>query len=100
MIADQHADSTMPQIGDDALNVVHGYWIDSREGLVQHHELRASDERACDLQTPSFAAGQRKCLALAKVLDAQLVQQCFETLSPFRARERQGLEDRQDVVLH
>ena len=85
VIADQHADAAVAQIGDDGLDVVHGDRIDSRERLVQHHELRLGDERARDLESPPLTARELIRLAVPQVLDAQLIQQRFQALVPLVA---------------
>ena len=42
VIADQHADAAMSQVGDDGLNVMNRDRVDAGEWLVQHHELRTA----------------------------------------------------------
>src|SRR6185503_3808612 len=90
----------MPQIGDDLLNVVHGNGIDARKRLIEHHEFRLRDERPGNLEPSALSAREGESLTLAKVLDAQLVEQRFEALPAFSRGNREGLENRQDVVLH
>src|SRR6188472_443516 len=58
VIADDNANAPMPKAGNDGLNVMNSNWINTREGLVEHHETRFCYQCACDLETPSFAAGK------------------------------------------
>ena len=59
VVADQHADAAVPQVGDDGLDVVDRDRVDARERLVEHHELRLRHERPRDLEPAALAAGER-----------------------------------------
>ena len=58
VIADQHADAAMAEVGDDGLDVVHGDRVDPRERLVQHHEFRLRHQRPRDLEPAPLSAGE------------------------------------------
>src|SRR5690606_14543668 len=98
VIAYQHADSTMPQAGYDALDVVNRNRIHSRERFVEHHELRLGDQCAGDLQAPALSTGQRVGSTLSQVLDTQLVEQTLEPLRPLGGSQVEHLEDGQDIL--
>ncbi len=99
MIANEHANATVTQSGNDCLYVVHSNRIDPRERLVEHHELRSRDERSRYFEAPSLAAGECVRLALAQPLDAQLIEQLLEARRAFCGREWKRLQNRQNVVL-
>jgi len=50
VIGDEDADSAVPQVGDDLLDVDDGDGVDAREGLVEQDEGRVGGQGAADLQ--------------------------------------------------
>src|SRR4029077_3823407 len=98
VIANEHADATVTQPGNDCLNVVHRNRIDPRERLVEHHELRRREERSRYLESPPLTAGKCVRLALAQPLDAQFIEKFFEALRALCGREWERLQNRQNVV--
>src|SRR5215469_10960772 len=75
MVSDQHADATLGELTDDALNVEHGEGVDAGKGLIEKHEPRLGRKRPGDLDAPPLPAREREPLRLAHVSDAQLGEQ-------------------------
>src|SRR5919109_1825383 len=97
VIADDHADPAVPKPRDDSLNVVHSDRVDTGEWLIEHHELRRSDQRPRNFEPAAVAAGKRVRLALSQMLDAELIEQSLETLAPLGTRQRHRFENCEDV---
>src|SRR5439155_1534464 len=79
---------------------VHRDRIYPGERLVEQHELGLGDERAGDLEATPLTPGKLEPLLPPQMLDRQLVEQSLQPLAPLGVPQRQGLEDRPDVVLH
>src|SRR5204863_414726 len=69
------------------------------EGLVQQEEARVDDQGARDLDAAALAAGEHVALAAADGLETELVDQPVESLAALTGAQRQGLEDRHQVLL-
>src|SRR5690606_38873742 len=100
VVGDDDADAAVPETGDDLLDVVDGDRVDAGERLVQEHELGLAHQRARDLEPAPLAARERVRLGAAQVLEPELVEQALQARLAFGTRQRERLEDRQDVLLY
>src|SRR5262249_41627092 len=100
VVRDQHPYAALAQLRDDGLNVEYRNRVDTGKRLVEQHEAGLGAQRAPDLAPPPLTAGQRVGVMRRQVGDAELFEQAGEPLGAFLVRERQGLQDRQQVVLH
>src|SRR6185503_2068194 len=73
VVGDEHADSAVPEVGDDLLDVDDGDGVDAGEGLVEQDEGRVGGQGAADLQAPPLSAGKRVGGLAGDVGDAELV---------------------------
>ena len=80
MVGNQNADTALPKVTDDALDIDNGERIDSREGLVEQNELRLHSEAAGDFQAASLAPGQTGCVIVAQLSDPELGQELMAQL--------------------
>src|SRR5207237_3458704 len=78
MVRYEHADAALLEEPNDSLDVEHRDRVDAGERLVEQDEGRARAERACDLEAPPLAAGERQRGVLAQVRDVQVLQQLAE----------------------
>jgi hypothetical protein len=100
VIGDQDAQPLRLQSPDDVLDLRHGERIDPDERLVEQQVPRTGHQGPRDLDAAPLAARQMMTLAVREVRDVQLLEQLFEALGALPARERQGLQNRQDVFPH
>ena len=59
---------------NDALDIIDRDRVDARKRFVQKEKLRSRDERPRDLEPPPLATRERVGLALAQVLDRELIE--------------------------
>ena len=67
-------------------------------GLVEHQQARAGDERPRDRQTALLSAAQSQRQIARDVRDAKLFKQVIATRLPLLAVKRQGFEDREQIL--
>src|SRR5688572_13726120 len=100
VVRDEDTDAALLQPPHDLLDVADRDRIDPGEGLVQEQVLGRRHERACDLQPPALAAGERVRRVRRQAGEVQLRQQLARAPPSLVAREVERLEDREQVLLH
>jgi hypothetical protein len=55
VIGDEYSNTTISQVEYYILNIIHCFWIDAREWLVEKNELRLAGQSSCYFSAPAFA---------------------------------------------
>ena len=101
MVGDDDPDILILQFRDDVLDILDGDRVDTGERLVKEDELRVDCECSGNLTTATLTTGELDTLALADLMEVELVKKVFQTLFPFLLSELLGhLHHRHDVVLY
>ena len=101
MVGDEDADVALGEGFDDVLDVLHGDGVDAGEGFVEEEEHGVVGQSAGNLGAAAFAAGELDALAVAYVLEAELVEERLELgLLLVGGEVLAELEDGHDVVGH
>src|SRR5690349_2509956 len=83
MIRHENPNATIAQVKDDILNIIDCFWINSGKWFVKQNELRLSRQRARDFGAATLTTRERFSARVAHLLDAELLQQLFDTLQLF-----------------
>ena len=73
VVGDDDADVLVLQRADNALDILHGNGVHTGEGLVEQDEFRVDGDGTGNLGTAPLAAGELDTLALADLLQAELL---------------------------
>ena len=99
MVGDEDADVAKLQSPNDALDVLHGYGVHAREGLVEHDKLRVDGQAACYLRASPLASRESVSQVLAHLLQAKLLDEALHLCDLLVVGELGALQHGHDVVL-
>ena len=99
VVGDQDADAALLEKADDLLDLQHSDRVDPGERFIEQDETRVGGQRAGDFDAPSLAAGKRRRIDVAYMLDMQFGQQALKTIVQLRFGKVQQLQYRTDVFL-
>src|SRR5712664_2058515 len=94
MIGDEDTEAPLAQLVDQPLQVVHRDRIDARKGLVEEHERRFGEQRACHLRPAPLPAGERLAARVGDAQQVELGEQLVDFLFLIRARSCRGSPER------
>ena len=75
VVGDEHANATLFEEADDALDLDHGDGVNAGKRLVQQDETRLGRQRPRNLDPAALPAGQRQRRRAAQMVHAQVLQQ-------------------------
>ena len=76
----QNTDVALAQMPNNALNIEHGYWVDTREGFIEKDKLWVRGEGTRNFYATTLTTGQTDTQACSHVPDMQFVKQRFQLL--------------------
>lgn len=92
VVGDEDADVAKLQSPNDALDVLHGYGVHAREGLVEHDKLRVDGQAACYLRASPLASRESVSQVLAHLLQAKLLDEALHLCDLFVVGELGALQ--------
>ena len=101
MVGDDDSDVLVLQFCDDVLDILNGDRVHTGERLIEKDELRVDGESTCNLATAALTSGELDTLALAHLVEVELVEKILKTLLSLLFGELLGhLHHRHNVVLN
>ena len=87
MIGNQHAETAVTQMLNNALDIDNGNGVNPSKRFIQQDKLRIGSQRAGDFHTATFPPGERLTHVVAQMLDVELFHQLVCTVFTLFARE-------------
>ena len=101
VVGDDDTDILVFQFCDDVLDVLHGDRVDTGKRLIEKDELGVDGKCTCNLATAALTTGKLDALALAHLMEVELIEKVLQTLQSLFLCELLGhLHHGHDVVLH
>ncbi len=97
VVGDEYADAALFEEADDLLDLQNGNRVDAGERFIEQDEAWFGSQCAGDFYAAAFTTGECCGTAVTDVLDSQLVEQCFETVTLFVSAELLELQYGEDV---
>ena len=88
VISDQHANATLFEESNDALDLDHRNRVDAGKGLVKQNEAWLRRQRPGNFHPAPFTAREGKRRAQTQMLHPQVIQQRIESVVDVVARQR------------
>lgn len=85
MVSDKNANTTASQMTHELLDVRNGNRVNTGEGFVEQHEIRARCQRTRDFQTTTFTTRKGDGRGLAQMRDMKFFKERVEFGSPLLA---------------
>ena len=80
VVGDDDSDILVFELCDDVLDVFNRNWIDTGKRLIKQDELRIDGQGAGNLAAAALTTGKLDSLALAHLVEVELVEQIFKSL--------------------
>ena len=101
MVGDDDSDILVLEFGDDVLDILYSDRVDTCKRFIEKDELRVDGQGAGYFATAALTTGKLDTLALADLVEVELIKKVFQTLLPLLLSELLGhLHDGHDVVLN
>ena len=83
VVCNDDSDILVFELCDDLLDILDGDRVDTGERFIKEDELRVDCKRAGDLAAAALTTGELDTLALADLMEIELIKKVFQTLLPF-----------------